>query len=57
MAVPVKFSDIGKSVSDLLTKDIPYNAVKVEGNSQTVSGVVRAFVFSGSHGVGGGTWR
>jgi len=38
---PVKFSDIGKSVSDLLTKDIPVNSIKVEANTQTVSGVVR----------------
>ena len=41
MSVPVKFSDIGKSVSDLLNKDIPVNTVKVEANTQTASGVVR----------------
>jgi voltage-dependent anion channel protein 2 len=46
MAAPVKYADIGKSVSDLLTKDIPVNSVKLEANTQTVSGV--KFTVSGS---------
>ena len=41
MSVPTKYGDVGKSVSDLLSKDIPVNSVKVEANTQTVSGVVR----------------
>jgi voltage-dependent anion channel protein 2 len=40
MAVPVPFNDIGKSSKDLLTKDFPVGAVKLEVKTTAADGVV-----------------
>jgi hypothetical protein len=40
MATTVKYSDIGKSVSDLLGRDYPAGTVKLEVNTKAENGVV-----------------
>jgi len=39
MATPVPFTDIGKSVSDLLARDYPVGLVKLEVKTTTPNGV------------------
>ncbi|KAJ3402648.1 Mitochondrial porin [Chytridiales sp. JEL 0842] len=39
MVVPPNFSDIGKSVNDLLGKDFPVGSAKLEVNTKTANGV------------------
>jgi voltage-dependent anion channel protein 2 len=40
MTVPPKFSDIGKSASDLLSKDFPVGVTKLEVKTSASNGVV-----------------
>lgn len=40
MSVPPKFSDIGKSVNDLLNKDFPVGVAKLEVKTTAANGVV-----------------